>query len=102
MNFRIGQQIVCIPADNGRTNFIYKDIPLRDNFPVVGQVYTVRGFDGVDGLLLEEIHDTRQYSWPIGGEVGFSEFRFKPVEPKQYDISVFQKMLLPKKSKVKA
>jgi hypothetical protein len=104
MNFRVGQQVVCIPASTGRRYFIYMGRVVQGNVPVVGQVYTVRGYDSspYKGLLLQEIvSDLLDPSPPWGGEVGFDPIRFKPVI-KQTDISVFQKMLLPKKSKVKA
>jgi len=55
--------------------------------PVVGQVYTVRGFTKLNGFLLEEIKNV-EHNWVNDqgelddvAEPGFAVWRFEPAQP---------------------
>lgn len=77
---KIGSQVRFIDEKN-----LYSDV---ENVvkPVVGQVYTVRGFTDIGGFYLEEIKNII-FEWTSNGEVvsesepGFAAWRFEPATP---------------------
>jgi hypothetical protein len=95
MSFHIGQKIVCIAphpewAERGCI------------VPRVGEIYTVRGIDELDGVLLEEIINENPFDYSIdmltGQEVAAAEdsfwpHRFRPLVERRTDISIFQRIL---------
>ena len=97
MSFSIGQRVVCIAPHPEWERVGCK-------VPQVGGVYTVRGIDETDGLLLEEIHNDGPdgFLWSIDaatgqriapGEESFWQHRFAIAE-RTTDISVFKKILV--------
>ena len=73
--------------------------------PVLGQVYTVRGFSSLNGFLLEEVKNDN-YEWiNDSGEVdsvdepGFASWRFEPAQPLG-QMSVDEKALADEFSKI--
>jgi len=83
--------------------------------PVVGQVYTVRGFTKLNGFLLEEIKNV-EHNWVNDqgelddvAEPGFAVWRFEPAQPlrkkKIVNIEILpmveERLELPTKTKVR-
>lgn len=77
--FSPGERVVCVddsPNENGDSPLVVK-----------GAVYTVRAsYGGGYGVTLHELDCPSQY-------VGFRASRFRRIEEKKTDISVFTKML---------
>ena len=99
--FHVGQKVVCV---NDRNLRVRRD--LYSSLPKQGQIYTVRAITPPDavtpntpGVLLEEIKG--EYS-SSGYEYGFLAFRFRPIQERKTDISIFKAMLTPKKVRVEA
>lgn len=99
--FYIGQQVVCV--DDTEQQFPWYCC-FNEIKPVKGNIYTIRGFEpepyeDFPGLYLEEIinkpgryaHPNRFYGQII--EQSFHIGRFKPIQKKKTDISIFTKML---------
>lgn len=92
MAFRIGQKVVCVRSAIEHVRY---DIYL----PLVGEIYTVRGFDESGGVLFNEIIN------PVGrvedvetGDLSYSEpsfypDRFRPLLERKTDISCFTEIL---------
>jgi hypothetical protein len=109
MAFRIGQLVVCIDDSIQESGIVFskrlhKPFLLRGDLNGLtrGQIYTVRGIDldWVDEkpvLFLEEIIRPKLHH--EHAETGFLASRFRPVQERksQTDISIFLKMLSPKK-----
>lgn len=99
MTFYVGQKVVCVddsvhPEWNVNPDFRYcGDLDGLKR----GLIYTIRrvGYDKIDGdpvIWLQEIIRTE---WPLAGESGFHQLRFRPLTEteKQTDISVFREIL---------
>lgn len=90
--FRTGQKVVCVDADGA---------PLELN-----AVYTINKVWGPTpvkwrGKLFESGYSVRLYeAKPAKGFWGFATERFRPLDDRKTDISIFTKMLMPKKSTV--
>lgn len=74
--FFIGQKVVCIGEFNVKRKY-------KEQFPVKGKTYTVRGFieyNGEVGILLEEIvNPSHQYKDGFN-EAAFLIYNFRPAE----------------------
>lgn len=90
--FRVGQKVVCVDASGVASPFIVR-----------GRVYTITGFDNrragnsdQPGLYLAEVRavETRE------NYASFLARRFRPIVERKTDISIFTKMLTPKKRRV--
>lgn len=100
-NWYDGMKVVCVDA---RASDEYA--PRRDRYVATtddmsgleeGRIYTVRStcdFYGVVGVRLHEI--LRPHS-KFGIEVPFAAARFRPVQKRKTDISIFTAMLTPTK-----
>jgi hypothetical protein len=96
--FYVGQKVVCIRED-WRGGYGDEELPRK------GRVYTIRGIDLIRGtcsdqvgLWLEEIvNEPRIYEGGLCDEVSFGHQKFRPLVVRRTDISLFQKMLTPKK-----
>lgn len=86
MTFHVGQKVVCVddkPRDDWRPTFLKK-----------GSIYTITWVYCVpagSGVLLYEVEN------PYPDRLGWYSDRFRPIEERKTDITVFQKMLTPKK-----
>jgi hypothetical protein len=98
MAFRAGMKVVCIdaspPSDGGSWG--------ASDVPVEGAIYTVRAVvahEGCQQLLLNEINRSDLARKLYGPQIGYWAGRFRPVQERksQTDISIFLKMLQPKK-----
>jgi hypothetical protein len=94
MNFQAGQKVVCVDAgfDNEPGRRWLADPPIE------GQVYTVRRVLLVDsyngreqGVVLDEIKNLPTWGY------SYRATRFRPVVERKTDISIFTRMLTPKK-----
>lgn len=96
--FEVGQQVVCIDDDWSKwTSYDFEVIPNR---PIKGQKYTIRDMREVNfidgpsiGLYFHEIQNPIAV-WKSGNyENAFWFKRFKPLEEKKTDISIFTNIL---------
>lgn len=101
-SFRIGQKVVCVDTWPSDLSLGYGD----EAGPVRGGIYTIRNFDtdlyGQSACRLVEIKNKRrQYTNEKGKRVmweqSFYTHRFRPLVEKKTDISIFTKMLEPKR-----
>lgn len=89
--FHVGQKVVCVDT-SGLPSFLSKLIK--------GKIYTVRGFVlGIcrdwsvgEGITLMEMKNPPT---PSGQENGFDPSRFRPIDDRKTDISVFTALLNP-------
>jgi hypothetical protein len=87
MNFKIGQKVVCVRVGDYLSMNFFHPSPLKK-----GEVYTISGVGTINegesvGISLEEIvHPNGEPAWYLTD-------RFRPVQEKKTDISVFQKIL---------
>jgi hypothetical protein len=91
MVFRVGQKVVCIDADGAPRLSL-------------GAIYTIKDIDGPRlfswrGRIYENVGIYLEEAICEDGHKGFAPFRFRPVVETKTDISIFQKMLTPKKEK---
>jgi hypothetical protein len=91
--FRVGQKVVCVDASGRRPWW-------DDEAPIEGRVYTIaRIFFDIDCEVLEFVElkrCQRSRGWH-GCDIGYDARRFRPIVERKTDISVFTKMLTPKK-----
>lgn len=89
--FRIGQKVVCV------AHFPRERRMAWATYAEKNQVYTVRGYvirtDGVECLLLNEIHNPPRPSRIGIVEFGFRANYFRPIVERKTDISVFVEIL---------
>lgn len=100
MTFHVGQKVVCVD-DHFKRPFSY------ENRPKAKRIYTVRAIyqecfcpnDWAPALLLEEITNKPRMWLTLGfHEAGFAAGRFRPVQERKTDISIFIQMLSGNKS----
>lgn len=106
MSFKVGDEVVCVDDDFGTPP--HWSIA---NAPVKGQKYTIReAFPhyteaGVTSVRLVEVVNPI-FDYPIvnlkGYEAAFYAHRFRGIEKRKTDISIFTAMLHPTQEKVKA
>lgn len=90
-DWHVGMKVVCI-ADSYRpwSAPAAGEVP---NLPRKGQVYTIRSFHKSGNLWLVEIRNKRRV-WRTGRhEYAFHPSRFRPVQPRKTDISLFHEIL---------
>jgi hypothetical protein len=74
-NFKVGQKVVCKDDSNQFNGILLGYTPVREH-----DIYTVRGFDKFDALLLEEIiNQIVILKDDSMGESGFFQSRFRPI-----------------------
>jgi len=107
MNFRVGMKVVCVDAG------VFSSNPWKtcdDDLDGLeeGRVYTIRKIDLYYGVLvvwLEEIVRRRRGRTKAGQlaeEAGYRPSRFRPVQHRATDISIFTALLNEKKERVDA
>lgn len=90
--FYVGQKVTPIISEDGRSNWWNHAKMQYENGPVIGNVYTIRGFDSSEmGLLLHEFRTGSCYL--DGTEAGYWKGRFRPVVEKKTDISFAHEIL---------
>lgn len=106
-SWHVGMKVVCVQAYPNIA--VYGD----ETVPRAGRVYTIREIGPAPGdgeicvLLSEIVNQTRIYvhrstGEKFLGEPGFAAGYFRPVEVRKTDISIFTRMLEPKKGRVGA
>lgn len=83
MNFRVGQEVVCIDDNFQSMGFSYLDFPVKGNVYVIQEI-----FNGGKSVTLRGMAENIS-----GGRAGFYCRRFRPIV--KTDISIFQAMLAP-------
>lgn len=102
LDWKVGDRVICVDDDFDVGHHpVYRTASL----PTKGGVYTVRGFyestlKGV-AVLLDEIVNPPMPSVTLGWrELGFKPKRFRKVQPRKTDISIFTAMLHDQRQKV--
>lgn len=82
--FRIGDKIVCVDSTPPASSLYWPTV----QFPILNEIYTIRGFIDTGSIYLEEI--INKMAWLEGriAEVSFKARRFRKVT----DISIFQEI----------
>lgn len=99
-DWTVGMEVVCVESTENRDG--YGD----EILPVKGEHYTLRdiGVDPAIGSvcvwLVEIVNEERRYTHSLLGrdvvtEPAFPAYRFRPVQRRKTDISVFQALLNP-------
>jgi hypothetical protein len=107
MTFRVGQKVVCVndgrPWKSWRSWLGHKWMEFRHPYdhPVIGVIYTVTDiqssqWDGETFLLLNELDSGNPDVW----EPGYFATMFRPVVEHEADISIFTKMLTPRRERL--
>jgi hypothetical protein len=91
--FRVGQKVVCVNDGPSRFNGQPSNL-------VRGNVYTIKAswlhwLWGLPVVLLDEID-------PPGTNDSFDSTRFRPIVERKTNISIFKKILTPKREKLPA
>lgn len=101
MTFHLGQKVVCISEEHN-CDYVFCVVPKK------GNVYTICAIDDADGLRFSEIRNalmtcinTRARTVSIA-EPSFWPEDFRPLVERETDISIFKKMLPPKRQRVTA
>lgn len=103
IDWHVGMKVVCVDDEP------WPEFKSEMDGLTSGQVYTIRkvgldpypGFPGV-GVWLDEIHRPLDKGFEQYGEASFSAARFRPVQTRKTDISIFEAMLTGAKTKVPA
>jgi hypothetical protein len=99
MPFHLGQKIICV---NDKWLAPFGLVP--PILPKKGAVYHFAGVDVAPGklggyLFVAEIPKEQNIPPFFSVTVGYGAWHFRPLDERQTDISVFQKLILPVKSK---
>jgi hypothetical protein len=95
--FAIGQKIVCVRDDWKHALFGLSVRETDERYPVKDCVYTVIGHDwlllsDLPGVMIAEVKN----------DCIWAEQNFRPIEPRETDISVFKRLLVDPKQKIDA
>jgi hypothetical protein len=95
--FAVGEKIMCVRDDWKNALFGLSVRETGERYPVKDGVYTVIGHDrlllsDLPGILIAEFNN----------DLIWAEKNFRPIEPRETDISVFKKLLVSAKDKIDA
>jgi hypothetical protein len=95
--FAIGQKIVCVCDDWKNSVFGSSVRQTGERYPVKDGVYTVIGHDwlflaDLPGVVIAEVNN----------DCIWAEQNFRPLEPRNTDISIFKQLLVNPKEKIEA
>jgi hypothetical protein len=95
--FAVGEKIMCVRDDWKNALFGLSVRETGERYPVKDGVYTVIGHDrlllsDLPGILIAEVNN----------DLIWAEKNFRPIEPRETDISVFKKLLVSAKDKIDA
>lgn len=96
-DFVVGQKVVCIDA-----KFLPGSYYGDENLPILGHIYTVREIQVAEHApgqpvvvrLVEIVNPLKEYQFGTM-ECAFLAYRFRPLEKRKTDISIFLKLLTP-------
>jgi hypothetical protein len=95
LDWHVGMKVVCIDDDYGHID--PDDDAFREIRPVKVKDYTIRdigiGSTGLATIRVEEIINAPMVYSDGYAEVSFYAFRFRPVQTRKTDISIFTSML---------
>lgn len=100
MTFRVGQRVICVddrplPRETGSRWVDGEGV-------IAGQVYTIKRVyvnSGHHLVWLEEVARSDIAMAVFGPDVGYGQFRFRPLAERETDISIFTSLLTPSKPK---
>lgn len=96
MAFRVGQEVVCVNASPSLYQPRIKAWHSKSETPVEGQIYTVRAVGwshGVASIRLNEIKRCECEQCVRMDKSWYGASRFRPVQKRKTDISVFTALL---------
>ncbi|MCO5072076.1 MAG: hypothetical protein M9944_12800 [Rhizobiaceae bacterium] len=93
LDWHAGMKVVCV--DNAP--FQGCRWPSEDEIPVVGNHYTISSVMVDDeGLVIVHLEELKRSKWSVrrfGPLAGYAAWRFRPVQTRKTDISIFTAML---------
>lgn len=98
LDWKVGDKLVCVDAESHGKYTSWVTIGDLDGL-TAGETYTIRkiapyGYDGKVCVWLNEIvRPLRGNVCQQHGECGFDPRRFRPVQKRKTDISIFQRLL---------
>ncbi len=99
--FYVGQKVCCVNYPVRAVEQWRRKYP-DANFPILGQVYTIRAIDVWFGETLLRFVEVNNAHLPSDMEAGFSARHFRPLVERKTDISIFEAMLNPSDEQVSA
>lgn len=91
LDWHVGMKVVCVDSDSG------PGVWDECEQPVIGEVYTIRSIitddEGWVIVHLDEIQRTERSVGRWGPLAGYAAYRFRPVQTRKTDISIFTAML---------
>jgi hypothetical protein len=95
--FAVGEKIMCVRDDWKNALFGLSVRETDERYPVKDGVYTVIGHDwlllsDLPGIIIAEVNN----------DLIWAEKNFRPIEPRETDISIFKKLLVSAKDKIDA
>jgi hypothetical protein len=104
--FYVGQKVVCINAKDDVFPGTTEPWNVACDIPTEGTIYTVRAtgiiFNGLPGLKFHEIIWRGLVRGLFRDDDWYWAERFRPVVERKTDISIFVKMLTPKRDTIRA
>ena len=94
-DWHVGMKVVCVKRGE------WSGGSLAECVPAYGEVYTVRTMEDTPEGLFLRLHELSNPEC-FGTEPQFWAVRFRPVETRKTDISIFTSMLSPERGKVEA
>lgn len=100
-----GMKVVCVDTDWTHPELAAYLVSRGAVLPVTGKIYTIREIGPhMDGTICVRVREILNPVIPYpgfkDGEPSFEARRFRPVQPRQTDISIFTQMLNPSKINV--
>lgn len=108
--FKVGQKVVCVDDSLEFTRQLAREkgLNIRPHLDGLtkGNIYTIRengckDWMGTDFLCVRLVEITNRPEGPLAGkDTPYAEWRFKPLEERKTDISLFKEMLIKPKEKL--
>lgn len=99
MTFRVGQKVVFVGQPWKLKAYLQRLLhPYPGEMPVKGCIYTIENITPEDCLELLGLISPADDYWAAG----FNPISFRPIVERKTDISIFKKMLIPKREHLPA
>lgn len=93
-DWHVGMKVVCVDASMRNYNPPNYGTTIHDlNGLEEGRVYTVRDICDFDGVIAVRLKEIFRLPTSLGREAPYAAARFRPVQKRKTDISIFKAML---------
>lgn len=95
MSFQVGQRVVCVHDDSHPTEPLGMGKWIPSEAIRKGEIYTITSIYDFRGFMcfqLAEVSRAILSRLEYGEKVGYGAWRFRPLEEKKYDISIFNEI----------